>query len=61
MRLAKGAVFSGKEHPNTKLVKLTGTFGDNMNVSLAWCDAGNLERVLDILKELEVREFWGNM
>lgn len=37
-------------------MKLAGTFGDSMNVSLAWYDAGNLERVLDILKELEVRE-----
>lgn len=55
MRLAKGAVFSGKEH-NSELMKLAGTFGDSMNVSLAWYDAGNLERVLDILKELEVRE-----
>lgn len=55
MRLAKGAVFCGKEH-NTELMKLAGTFGDSMNVPLAWCDAGNLERVLDILKELEVRE-----
>lgn len=55
MRLAKGAVFSGKEH-NSELMKLAETFGDSMNVSLAWYDAGNLERVLDILKELEVRE-----